>query len=240
MRLAVRLLILVIFPLLTYSQASYLNVSLFDDTEFYVVFDNAAYSDPGNYAEFDQVSPGEHSLKIIKYDASQSAQGNVIFEGKVKIPSGSDIYAVIDEYNSFYIYKKVKYYNNRCEWGCENRKKIGDKGEIKHNENYNDVPDDCKYKVMKEENFKELKQDINNRSFESTNITVLKTAAEKNYFSSEQVKELLGFFTFEDSKLDIAKSLYTRVCDKKNFFKVYSAFNFDSSIEELKNYISGK
>jgi len=240
MRFAVKLIIIILFPVITFSQSSYLNISLFDDTEFYVVFDNTSYSDPGNYAEFDQVSPGEHLLKIIKYDASMSAKGNTIFEGNVKIPSGYDIYAVIDEYNSFYIYKKVKYYNNRCDWSCQNRKSCGDKGEIKHNESYTEKADDCKYKVMKDDDFKSLKSDINNRNFESSNTTIIKSAAEKNFFSSDQVRELLNFFTFEDSKLDIAKSLYSRVCDKKNFFKVYSAFNFDSSVEELKNYISGK
>jgi hypothetical protein len=239
MRLAVKLFIFLL-PAVVFSQGSYLNVSLFDDTEFFVTFDNTSYNQPGSYAEFDQISPGEHNLKIIKYDATVPAQGSVLFEGKVKIPAGYDLYAVIDEYNAFTIFKKVKYFNNRCEWGCENRKKCGDKDGEKLNESYNEKADDCKYKIIKEDEYKALKKDINNRNFEATNSTVLKSAAEKNYFSSDQVRELLGFFTFEDSKLDIAKALYPRVCDKNNFFKVYSAFSFDSSVEELKNYISGK
>ncbi|HEY3251337.1 MAG TPA: DUF4476 domain-containing protein [Ignavibacteria bacterium] len=232
------LFLLAVFQVLLFSQSSYFNISLYDETEFYVIFDNYNYSDPGNYAEFDAVSPGEHSLKVIKYDASTSAQGNIIFEGKVKIPAGYDIYAVIDEYNSLNIYKKVKYGLNRCY--CDNRKKCGEKNGEKYKEPNLETTDECKYKIIRTEDFKDLKNSINNRSFESTNIDIVKTAVNKNYFSSQQVRELLSFFTFEASKLELAKYSYKRVCDQKNFFKVYDAFNFDSSVEELKNYISGK
>ena len=77
-------------------------------------------------------------------------------------------------------------------------------------------------------------------NFESTNLNIVKTAIDKNYFSSEQLREILKYFNFESNKLEIAKYAYTKICDKNNFFKVYDAFNFDSSIDELKNYISGK
>lgn len=93
---------------------------------------------------------------------------------------------------------------------------------------------------MKKDDFDDLKKSVNNRNFESSNSAVVKTAIDNNILSSEQVKELLKFFTFEDTKLEIAKYSYKKVCDKNNFFKVYDAFDFESSITELKNYISGK
>jgi hypothetical protein len=177
---------------------------------------------------------------MIKYDESVPEQGIVIFEGKIKVPAGYDIYLVIDEYNTPVIYKKVKYNFNRCECVSETRKKCGDKNGVKNKEINKENPDDCKYRIIKEDDFKDLKKSINSRNFETSNISIVKTAIDKNYFSSEQIRELLSYFTFESTKLDIAKYSYQKVCDKKNFFKVYDAFNFDSSIEELKNYISGK
>lgn len=232
------LLLFFLLPLYLYSQDSYFNISLYDENEFYVAFDSYSYSEPGNFAEFDNIQPGEHSLTVIKYDASMSARGNILYEGKVKIPAGYDVYAVIDEYNSINIYKKVKYGTNRC--NCENRKRIGEQTGEKQKEKRTETSDECKYKIIKSDDFKELKNSINNRSFETSNVDIAKTALEKNYFSSQQIRELLSFFTFENSKLDLAKYSYNKVCDKQNFYKVYEAFNFDSSIEELKNYISGK
>jgi hypothetical protein len=200
-----------------FTQGSYLNISLYDDSEFYIIFDNTSYSEPGNFAEFDNISPGEHQVKIIQYDASMSAQGNAIYDGKIKIPAGYDNYAVIDEYNSLVIYKKIRFGTNRCD--CSTRKRIGDKtGEIKYDDQ-KDLAGDCKYKAIKKKDFDDLTGSINSRNFESTNINTVKEAIDKNYFTSEQVRELLKYFTFEDSKLDIAKHSYKKVCDKNNFFK---------------------
>ena len=93
---------------------------------------------------------------------------------------------------------------------------------------------------MSDDNFRSLKRDIGNRNFETSNITVLKDVLDKNTVTADQVKELLGFFTFESNKLEIAKYAYKNTCDKNNYFKIYDEFTFDSSVEELKNYISGK
>jgi hypothetical protein len=219
-----------------FSQGAFLQLSLYDDSEFSVTLDNTSLS-AGNYAEFDNVSPGEHILKVVRESANVPAEEDVIFNGKIKIPAG-DSYAVIDEYNTFLIYKKKKYNYNRLTISGDGIKKCGTTGTEQKESEY--VYDECKNNVMKKENFDDLRSEINNRNFEQSNITILKSALEKNFVSSEQLKELLGYFTFENNKLEIAKYSYKRVCDQKNFFKVYEAFTFDSSIEELKNYISGK
>jgi len=221
------------------SQTSYLQISLFDDGDFSVTFDNAALGS-GNYAEFDNVTAGEHSLKIMREGIKVPPQGEVIFDGKIKIPSGSDIYAVIDEYNAFLIYKKKPYAENRLIPMGEFVRRCGDDGTKKEDKEIYSSNDECKYKVMKKDDFNELKGSINNRNFESSNSAIVKTAIDDNYFTSEQVRDLMRYFTFEDTKLEIAKYSYKKVCDTKNFFKVYDAFDFESSITELKNYISGK
>ncbi len=227
--------ILIIFTFISYSQGSYLQLSLFDDGDFTVTFDDTRLGE-GNLAEFDNFPPGEHYLRVVKIGVNVPAQENVIFEGKVKLPAG-DVYAVIDEFNAFYIYKKKPYSYNRCVCTGDNIKKNIYGFKEKESE-YG--TDECRGKLMKPEDFKDLKSSIGNRNFETSNVDVLKSALQKNYVSSEQLKELLGFFTFESNKLDVAKFAYKRVCDTKNFFKVYDAFGFDSSVEELKNYISGK
>ena len=232
---------LFVFVLLTnfsFSQNSYLQLSLYDDADFSVLFDNTELS-PGNYAEFDNISAGEHKLKIVKQDPSILQQSSVIFDGSIKIPAGFDIYAVIDEYNAFTVYKKKRYGINRYIPVGQYVRKCGEA------HNYTDkdkqkYSDECSYKIMKKDDFKDLKGSINNRSFESTNLDIAKTAIDNNYLSSEQVRELMSFFTFETNKLEIAKYSYKKVCDPGNFFKVYDVFDFESSVTELKDYISKK
>jgi len=227
---------LFIFSVQCFSQ-SYLQLSLSDDEDFSVVFDNNELSS-GNVAEFDNIAAGDHYLKVIKEGPNVPAQADVVFDGKIKIPSGYDVYAVIDEYNTFNIYKKKKFGYNRYILNQDFIRRCGEKHGVK--EYYNNLNDECKYKAIRPDDYKDLKGSIGNRNFESSNMDILKTAIDNNYFSSEQIRELLAFFSFEDNKLQIAKYAYKKVCDKNNFFKVYDAFNFDSSITELKNYISGK
>lgn len=240
-RMLFAILFFVTFFTFTYSQNSYLQLSLHDDADFSVTFDNTQLS-AGTFAEFDNITPGEHSLKVIKEGTNVPPQANVIFDGKIKILAGMDIYAVIDEYNSFLIYKKKNYGFKRVFPSGEGVNKCGEGNNNSNNKN-NDTygtGDECKYKLMMKDDFKDLKGSINNRGFETSNVSLLKSAIDANYLSSEQLKELLSYFTFESNKLEIAKYAYKKICDTKNFFKVYDAFNFDSSIEELKNYISGK
>lgn len=230
---------LLVFAAASFSQSSYLQLSLHDDGIFTVTLDNTSLG-AGNYAEFDNLPAGEHSLKVIKAGNEPDRQGDVIFDGKIKIPSGSDLYAVIDEFNAFAIYKKKKYGYNRLVPLGESVQKCGDGGKEFKDKDQSGISDECRYKVMKNDDFKDLKSSINNRNFESYNTIIVKSAIDNNYFTAEQIVELLRFFTFEDTKLEIAKHSYKKVCDTKNFFKVYEAFDFESSISELKNYISGK
>lgn len=238
MKLLTALALFFVFTAALQSQGSYLQVSLFDDGDFSVTLDNVTLG-RGNFAEFDNVSAGEHSLKIVRILENEATEN--AFDGKIKIPSGSDLYAVIDEYNTFVIYKKKKYGFNRYVPAGELSRKCGEDGVKINKDNESTSKDsECKFKVMKKDDYSDLKKSINNRNFEASNSATLKTAIDNNYFTSDQVVELLRYFTFEDTKLDIAKYIYKKVCDPGNFFKVYEIFDYDSSVQELKNYISGK
>jgi hypothetical protein len=231
-----------VLSLKTYADDSSLEVSMFDDGDFTVVFDNTQYNYPGNAARFDNIPAGEHYLKIMKVSAKVPMKDDVVFEGKIKIPAGFNVYAVIDEYNSFAIYKKVAIDKGRCDCNCSYRRYCSTDGKIEehHDEHQVDLSNDCKYRAINDEDFKKFKKSIGNRNFESTNVSIAKDALNKNFFTTDQIKEVLTFFTFESDKLDIAKYAYAHTCDQKNYSQLYDAFTFDSSVDELRNYISGK
>jgi len=47
-------------------------------------------------------------------------------------------------------------------------------------------------------------------------------------------------FSFEATRLDFAKFAYKYTYDISNYYKLNDAFTFESSIEELNNFINGK
>ena len=79
---------------------------------------------------------------------------------------------------------------------------------------------------------------IANSDFESTKSDVAKGLIANNCFTTDQAIEIVQLFDFESTKLDIAKSLYHRVYDKGNYFKINNVFDFDSSKSDLTQYIS--
>ncbi len=85
--------------------------------------------------------------------------------------------------------------------------------------------------------FDGAKQSIDGKGFDDSKLKVAKQVIDNNCMTSEQVKEIMALFSFEQSKLDFAKYAYGRTTDKNNYYKINDSFTFESSITELDNYI---
>jgi hypothetical protein len=84
--------------------------------------------------------------------------------------------------------------------------------------------------------FYQLKQSIQNENFDDTKQSIAAQAMSSSYFTSTQIKELVQLFSFESSKLSVAKLGYKNTIDKSNYFLVNDAFSFSSSKQELMQY----
>lgn len=56
-------------------------------------------------------------------------------------------------------------------------------------------------------------------------------------FTSRQIRDMLRTFTFDNSRLELAKEGYAMVLDPENYFVVNEAFTFSSSGEALSKHI---
>jgi len=95
----------------------------------------------------------------------------------------------------------------------------------------------CPY-PMAEQDFQQAKRSIESKSFSDSKLTMAKQVISSNCLLTSQVYELMNLFTFEDDKLEVAKYAYRYTLDVGNYFRVNDAFTFESSIEELDEYIS--
>lgn len=78
---------------------------------------------------------------------------------------------------------------------------------------------------------------IRRESFDDSRKAIARTGIDQNWFTSAQAKTLLACFSFEASKLEIAKYMYGKTLDPKNYFIVYNVFSFSKSKEELAEYV---
>ncbi|HLG33770.1 MAG TPA: DUF4476 domain-containing protein [Bacteroidia bacterium] len=90
---------------------------------------------------------------------------------------------------------------------------------------------------MGQGDFTDFKNSVSSKSFEESKLTIAKQALNNNCLISSQVKEVMLLFTFEQTRLDFAKYAYSRTHDIGNYFKINDAFTFESSIDDLNNYI---
>lgn len=93
---------------------------------------------------------------------------------------------------------------------------------------------------MASQDFESLKQTISTKSFEDSKMTIAKQVLQNNCLLTSQVKQIMGLFGFEESKLEFAKYAYNYTYDIGNYFKVNDMFTFESSIDELNQYISSR
>jgi hypothetical protein len=90
---------------------------------------------------------------------------------------------------------------------------------------------------MTRDNFTTVKNSVSSKNFESSKLTVAKQVITNNCLTTSQIKEIVKLFDFESTRLEFAKFAYSYVYDKGNYFQLNDAFDFESSIDELNNYI---
>ncbi len=91
--------------------------------------------------------------------------------------------------------------------------------------------------AMSDGDFSDAKSSISSKSFEDSKMKVAKQITENNCLSVSQIKEVMGLFSFEQSKLDFAKYAYGHTSEKNNYYKINDVFTYESSIDELQTYI---
>ncbi len=91
---------------------------------------------------------------------------------------------------------------------------------------------------MSDADFDNAKESVNTGGIDDTKLKIAKQVVDANCMSTEQVKEMMELLSFEKAKLDLAKYGYTRVTDKRNYYKINEALTFESSKTELDTYIN--
>lgn len=90
---------------------------------------------------------------------------------------------------------------------------------------------------MNARSFELFKQTITNGVYDATKLNIAKQGIAANYFSSAQAKEIVQLFSYDNSKLEIAKYAYKYTTDKSNYFTVVDALTYSGSKEDLTKYI---
>jgi hypothetical protein len=92
-------------------------------------------------------------------------------------------------------------------------------------------------RVMSDNEFNRVLDNISRERGENNMMKSATQIISTNSFTSEQVKEMLQLFSFENNKLDLAKLAYDKTVDQRNFYVVNDVFSYGNSKDELARYI---
>ncbi|MGH2552991.1 MAG: DUF4476 domain-containing protein [Chitinophagaceae bacterium] len=91
--------------------------------------------------------------------------------------------------------------------------------------------------VMSQREFDQVKEQIRKEWFEANRLVSVRTIIDKNNFTTQQVREFMQLFSFENNKLEVAKYAYRKTVDKQNYYQLNELLFFSSSKDELARFI---
>ena len=95
---------------------------------------------------------------------------------------------------------------------------------------------------MSDANFNKLVQTVNAKWSQSSRVSAIKSgiATKANYFSTDQVGELLLLVTSEANRLELAKLAYPKVTDPLNYYDIADLFKTQANKDNITAFVQSK
>lgn len=225
-----------------YPKQPTVTVSTVGNNAITVMIDGKQYRASSNYVTINDLAAGYHVIKI--YQQTNGRRNNrvqnpqMIYNNRLLVKPRYDVDIIVSRFGKVFIDEQL---NNDDDnrWSNDNSNWNDRDNNWNNNNDWNNNNNDrySNYQPINNRDFEQLKQTIKSEAFNDTKQSVAKQMITNNYFSSAQVKEIVQLFNFENSKLDIAKYAYKYTVDKNNYYNLLDAFAFNSSKNELLQYI---
>ena len=91
---------------------------------------------------------------------------------------------------------------------------------------------------ISQEEFNGLINSIKDESFQENQLSIVQISARYNYFTVNQVIQVIDLFSFSDGKLTALEYMYPNVLDKFNFHQMINTFTYSSDKEKAQEIIN--
>ena len=91
--------------------------------------------------------------------------------------------------------------------------------------------------AMNEIDFQRALSVIKSEDFENTKLSTAKQVASNNLLTVNQISRICQLFEFDNTRLDFAKTAYSRCVDQNQYYLLHSVFEFDSNKKELDKFV---
>lgn len=223
--------------------ATRLHITSHDNAPIMVYVDGVEFGPFSNRHKLANLHPGTHKLRVVALYTNPYSVYNTqqqIFHGKVNIAPNHETHVMINPYNQLVVTEvialspfgkpvlvaPVNTTGGTC--GTPTPHPVGG-GWV---DPYPAAP-----LAMHPQEFAMVMQTIRDRTFDSGKRQVAMQIISQNFFTAAQVRDMLSLFSFDSSRLEVAKFAYNRTVDQQFYYITYDMFTFDSSVNELSRYV---
>jgi hypothetical protein len=213
-------------------QKSVVTIKSVDNQNIMVVLDGKRFDADDNSIMISNLNAGQHSVKVYRLRNNGvfnilGKRYEVVYNSTVNLKKRTHLLITIER-NGFISMQENKLKNGR---GFE----YDDDYDY---DDYEEYYDRDRYATgMNKIEFDRMLQSISREWLESNKIKSVTQVTKTNRFTTDQVKELMRLFTFENYRLEVAKLAYMNTVDKWNYSEVNTLFSFQASKIELDRYI---
>lgn len=234
------------------SDQSALKVVLNDGSPLVVTVDDRRYNKHGASLTIGNLPPGKHSVKVYAYTPYKGKPGGaaeLVFSGKVKIKPGMFASAVVDPAKGTLTLTEnplsEQNYNPPPASSQHNTFTEGDPSTISSSAtqapaaaatNRAPVP----HYDLSAMDFANVKKVAGEQETDSKKLAAMQKALGEHTYSTDQVKEMLGWFSFDDTRVSFAKWAYPHVVDQANYGELSSVFSFQNTRNEFDSFMKGQ
>ncbi len=213
-----------------YRPTASLTVKSADRSPIVVFVDGKCFDIGSNSIMITGLEPTYHEVKVYQQTFNGSVElcgkdCDVLFNSSVLLKPRTSLQLAIDDCGA------VTMNESRI-----SNPRIGDNWQLGQFDHYFDA-NDVGAKAISNNDFDRVLWAINKESFETNKMRSAEQIIGSNYFTTGQLRQLLGLFNFETNKLQLAKLGYDKVVDQSNYYTLSDLFSFNSSRDELARCI---
>ncbi len=216
-------LLVLLVTILTLSNDSFaarrkcvLKIELSDRSPITVAIDNRDYKKVGTSMTFGDLPTGRHYLRIYEYKEYKDGDGGhakLIYTGSVKLKKNTITSCVV----------------------------YPDNGEMVVTQNMmSDVPqaNNSAAGTLSAQETTVLGNEVKAKVTDIDKMKLVQTKLARETYTTAQVREMLPWFNFEESRLEFAKWAYNNAIDKNNYHDIVNDLDYEASVKDFESFLS--
>lgn len=221
---------------------SVLRFKLSDDSRLAVSIDNRYYDKQGRSITVGDLPAGRHYIKIYRYTPYSDARGGKareVYRGGIRISSGTITNFTYDMRDGK-LYANTEFIDGSYHNDNDDNRYNDDSYNRDRREDRRRNDDMYYSRNWTDDDMRDLKKRVEERITDSDKLKLMQSVLKDRRYSTEQMRNMINWLSFDDSKVNLAKWGYDYVNDRQNYWKLESEFTFSGSKDEFNTYINGR